>query len=80
VGEDAGEEFAVFGLAGDDGASAVVLGVGALGDVEAELGLALLFIGAVAIEALVGKDRADVAIEAGRLWNGRAERCPVEEG
>ena len=36
---------------------------GAFPSVEAEVGLACLFVGAVAEEALVGKDGPDVAVE-----------------
>ena len=57
-GEDALHQLALVGLAGNEG----LLRDGVLAHIEAELGLALLLVGAVAEEAVVGKDRADVAV------------------
>src|SRR5205823_14132129 len=50
-------------LAGDEGPVVVAVGGGALLGVEAEVGLALVLVGAVAGEAVVGEDRADVPVE-----------------
>ena len=43
--------------------------------VEAELGFALLLVGTVALEAVVGEDRADVAVEADGVRICLAVRC-----
>src|SRR5262249_37333680 len=60
VGGDAGEQFALGRLAGDEDAFRT------LGGVEPQAGLALGPVGAVAVEAGVGEDRPDVAVEGER--------------
>ena len=62
-GEGAVDDGAGLGVAGFDGESAVDGGVGAFGSVEAEVGLAFFGVEAVAGEAVVGEDGADVAVE-----------------
>ena len=62
-GEDAREEGAFFGVTGDDGDGAVVVGFGGGFVVEAETGFAFGFIGAVAEEAVFGEDGTDLATE-----------------
>ena len=62
-GEDALEEGAFFGVTGDDGDGAVVVGFGGGFFVEAEAGFAFGFIGAVAEEAVFGEDGTDLAAE-----------------
>ena len=57
------DEFAGLGVARLHGLDAVLERCGALRGVEAQLTLALLGIEAVAGEAVVGKDRADVPVE-----------------
>jgi hypothetical protein len=52
-------EFAFLGLAGDEG----FLLQGFFADIEAQLGLAVARVVAVAVEAVVRKDRPDVAVE-----------------
>jgi hypothetical protein len=70
VGRDATDQFALVRLAWDDGRHAVPIGFRIFLDVEAQLGLTVLLVRAVTGEALVGQDRADVAIEIdGRLGN-----------
>ena len=54
--EDAGDEFAFGGLAGDDD----VVGELAFAGVEAELGFAFGGVLAVAVKTVFGEDRADV--------------------
>ena len=49
-------------VAGDDRGDVVVLGEGGVGHVEPQLGLPAFFIEAVALEAVFGKDRPDVAV------------------
>ncbi len=68
---DAADQFALGGLAGDDGESAGLGGLEGVGlEVEAELGLALALVRAVAGEAVLGKDGADVAVEINRAGRG----------
>lgn len=64
---DAADQFAFTGLAGDDGQAAGLGGLEGVGlDVEPELGLALALVRAVAGEAVLGEDGADVAVEIDR--------------
>ena len=63
LGEQTLPEFGLRRVARDDRADAVVVGQGALAGVEAEVGLAMLRVEAVAGEALLGKDRADLPVE-----------------
>ena len=58
LGEDAFDELARVRLAGDESLG----GDGGLAHIEAELGLALLLVRAVAVKAVVGKNRPDVAV------------------
>ena len=76
-GDDALDEFADVGLAGDEG----FLGQGGVAHVEPQLALAVRFILTVATEAVVRKDRQYVAAEAHRLrrGNGEGEREEREE-
>ncbi len=61
---DAEDQVAGVGVAGDDGGGAGFEGEGgSLGHIEAETGLALALVGAVAGEAVLGEDGADVAVE-----------------
>ena len=80
VGRDAAPEFALLGVAGDDRGDVVVFGVGGFGHVEPQLGLAGLFIEAVALEAVFGEDRADVAVEIELLLGGRREPWADADG
>ena len=75
VGGDAAPEFALLGVAGDDRRDVVVFDEGGFGSVEPQVGLAGLFVEAVALEAVFGEDRADVAVEIERLL-GSAAREP----
>ena len=61
--QDTLDEFAGLGVARLYGLDTVLEGYGALSGVEAELALTLLGVEAVAGEAVVGKNRADVPIE-----------------
>ncbi len=68
---DALVQLALVQLAGDDGAF-----LGAVAEepglrVEAEVGLALVLVGAVTLEAVVGQDRLDVAVEIDGLRQRR---------
>ena len=63
---DAPDEFALRRIAGDDGEVIVELRLRAGFEVEAEAGLALGLVRAVALEAGVGKDGPDVAVELDR--------------
>jgi hypothetical protein len=66
-GGDAPEEFGLVGFAGDDreGALGIVeWGVGAIGDIETEVGFPVVGVGAVAFEALIREDGADVEVKA----------------
>lgn len=64
VAEDAGDEFAVVGLTGDNGdESGFTGGEGGVAQVEAEAALARLGIGAVAAVTVFREDRLDVAGE-----------------
>jgi hypothetical protein len=80
-GEDPAEDLAVFGFLEVD---ARVAGFAAfdcgLAEVEAEVGLALLFVGAVAMEAFVREDGPDVAIEAHVVGCGGGERQNEQQG
>src|SRR5260370_1148811 len=64
-GKDAPAKQALLRLAGDDGMAMrfFALGVGVLGAVEAQAGLAAGRVRPVAFEATVGKNGADVAVE-----------------
>jgi len=75
--EDAAVQFALAGLSGDEGRRDA-FGEQAFVRVEPELGLALLFIGAVAGVALVGKDGPDVAVELDGFGLG-AEVCGQDQ-
>ena len=70
VGEDALDQFAGVRLARRDGGVAAQIGQRTLAGVEAQLGLAILVVRAVADEAVVGKDGADVIIEANARGQG----------
>ena len=55
------------GVAGYDGEGSfchVERGIGAVGDVETEVGFAVGGVGAVAFEAFIGEDRSDVKVIA----------------
>ena len=64
------------GCAGDDGGHAVAVGQRGFGHVEPQVGLPGLFVEAVALEAVFGKDRPDVAVEV-ELRLGRREAGPM---
>jgi len=61
--EQAEDELALFGFAGGDDEAAVALGDGVVAFVEAELGLAVVGVLAVAVETVFREDGADVAVE-----------------
>ena len=67
-------------MAGDDRRDVVVFGEGGFGHVEPQFGLPGLFIEAVALEAVFGKDRADVAVEIELLLGGGREPWAGAEG
>lgn len=80
MGGDAAEEFAVIGVAGDDGGVAGFgFPEGGFLDVEAEVAFAFIGIGAVAGEAVFGEKGADFAGEVDFL-GGDGEREEREEG
>ena len=61
VGEDAGDGFAGVWAGGNDGAGTAFGGFeGGGADVESELAFTAFLVGPVALEAMVGKDGADV--------------------
>jgi hypothetical protein len=65
------DEFAGGGVAWDDGWFAGFGGCdGVVADVEAEIAFAVIGVGAVAVEAVVGEDGADVAVVAERGCGG----------
>lgn len=66
----------MIGLAGNDGVLGGIFSraEGAFGLVESQFRLAAALIGPVALEATVGQDRADVAIESKVLASGRLRR------
>ncbi len=68
VARDAAPEIALLGVAGNDRRDVVVFDEGRFGRVESQVGLAGLFIEAVALEAVFAEDRADVAVEIERLY------------
>jgi hypothetical protein len=71
-GGDATPEFAGIGVTGfESDATVLVGGEGAFGGIETETGLAMLGVKAVAGEALVGEEGADVAVELD--WGGMDE-------
>ena len=74
--EESLHEFAGVGLARYEG----FLFQRFLADIQAELGLAMARIVAVAIEAVVGKDRTDVAIEFDRVGGGRRRGDQTQGG
>ncbi len=77
IARHAPPELALLGVAGDDGRDVVVLDEGGVGGVESQVGLAGLFIEAVALEAVFTEDGADVAVEverlSGRIFSGWRE-------
>ena len=76
VGEDALDHLTGVGLAGGDRRVTTEIPQRALAGVEAQLGLAILFVRPVADEAVVGEKRADVLIEPDAVGQGirRAQR------
>lgn len=56
-------------LAGDDGGAMVAAASGGFAKVEPQAGFAMLFVGPVAAEAMLGEDRQDFAAKAGSLPN-----------
>ena len=74
-GDEAFDEFAFVGVAGDEG----VFGEGGVADVEAEVGFAFIGVLAVAVEAVFAEDGADVAVE-GDLCGWGGDREGGEEG
>ena len=71
LAEDALDELARLGVARLHGLDAVIDRGGAFGGVEAEVGLALLGVEAVASEAVVGEDGPDVPVEVQFRVGGR---------
>ena len=82
VAQDAEDEFARVGFAGDDGGEfGFSAGEGGVALVEAEAGFAVRGVGAVAVVAVLREDGLDVAIEAdGRGRGGTGERGDSDEG
>ena len=79
VVEDAGDDFAFVRVTGDDGEGAFFgLFDGFFADVEAEAGFAGFGVEAVAVEAGIRHEGADVAIERDR-WRGGEESCGRED-
>ena len=58
------DERAFVGLAGNDGRVAAEIGGGSVAEVEAQIGLAMLGVGSVAIKAVAREDGSDVLVEA----------------
>ena len=69
-GEDALEEGTFFGVTGDDGDGAIVVGLGGGFVVEAEAGFAFGFVGTVTEEAVFGEDGTDLAAEVDGIGEG----------
>jgi len=64
AGEDAADDFTCFWVTWNDGDFTGFGGFESLlADIEAELGFAGIFVGAVAVEASIGEDGSEVAIE-----------------
>ena len=64
AGEDAADDFTFFWVGRNDGDFTGFGGFeGLLADIEAEFGFAGIFVGAVAVEASIGEDGSEVAIE-----------------
>ena len=80
VGRDAAPEFALLGMAGDDRGDVVVFDEGGVGRVQPQLGLPGFFVEAVALEAVFGEDRADVAVEIELLLGGGREPWAGADG
>jgi hypothetical protein len=82
-GENAGDEFALFGIAGDDRSVAGTGGgEGGVADVEAEFAFAGGGVGAVAVVAVFREDGLDVAAEvdfSGRETGGGEKRGEGEQ-
>ena len=58
------DDFALVGLAGDDGDLAgLAFAVGGVDEVEAQLSFARMFVHPVAGEAVLGQDRPDLTVE-----------------
>ena len=76
---DAGDDLTLSGITGHDRVVSSQIGPGPLWGVETQFGLAVILIGAVAVEAVVGQNRADVPIELNGLISGRQPR-PEETG
>jgi hypothetical protein len=87
IGEDAGDEFAVAYFAGNEGFGLY----GLVAEVEAEIGLAMLRVVAVAVEAVVAQNGPDIAVKLDLGRNGRfggvqadgsegEEECALEHG
>ena len=81
VGDDAFVDFALLGLAGNDGRVAIGLGKRTFAGIEPETSfaavatLAVFFVGTVATDAVFRKHAPDIAVKVDRLRNGRsAER------
>ena len=75
---DAADEVAAFRLAGDDGVDTIKVAFGARFDIEPQIGFATRGVWPVTLKAVVGQDRADVAIETHRVVGGR--RCAFSDG
>jgi hypothetical protein len=72
-GFDALDDEGVFGVAGDDGGTGAAGRGGFVSQIEAETGHAGALVGAVAAEAGVGEDGADIAVETYFRVKGEAE-------
>jgi hypothetical protein len=64
----------VFGVAGDDGGAGAAGGGGFVSQIEAEAGYAGALVGAVAAEAGIREDGADIAVEAYFRVKGETEQ------
>jgi hypothetical protein len=76
---DALDEFALLRFSGQDDELALAVALGVLFVVEAELPLAAFLVGAVAGDAVLGQDRADLAAEMNRLGRARGGEEDAEE-
>ena len=79
VGRDAAPEFALLRMAGNDRRDVVMFDEGRFGSVEPQFGLPGFFVEAVALEAVFGEDRPDVAIEIELFFGSARERWNCRE-
>jgi hypothetical protein len=63
-------QFALLRLPGNNHRAALSLCIGCFRGIQPQIGLALAGVGTVALEAMVGQDRADVSVELDRRLGG----------